>query len=248
MKHHDLSSFVVAEYVEKAEPVAAETTNRDSLDPEQGTRLRTALRLAQDQRDSLRARRNRVSEAVERVNEMRAAFESELAQFSDFDVEIGERCAAMILRSIENSEELTLDLSPEFEKMSDQRFTLENRLTAARHAGERLRLELTKAESDLTEAENAVESAAVAVVAFEIEAIASELSKIEKRASLLRRLLLGYSAQRHRGGFLPMSPSAAQVLRGARGAHDPTIAALWRTYLRTLTVDSTAVFDGGSFS
>lgn len=248
MKHHDLSSFAVAEFVDKAEPVGAETTNRDSLEPEQGTKLRTALRLAQDQRDSLRARRDRVREAVERANGMNAAFESELAQFSDFDVEIGERCAALILRSIENSEESTLDLSPAFEKMSDQRFALENRLMAARHAGERLRRELATAERDLTEAENAVESAAVAVAAFEIEAIAYELAKVEKRASALRRLLLGYSAQRHGGGFLPMSPSAAQLLRGARGAHDPTIAALWRSYLRKLAVDSTAAFDSGSFS
>lgn len=251
MKHQDFSSFAFGEFIEKSDPVVgpesvgAETRKRAAFDPERGSELRTALRLAQHGRDALRAMRDRVGEALERANEMSVGLEGKLAEFCELDAEIGENCAAEILRSIDNAEEPTLELSPELQRMSDQRLALEQRLTAARQAGERLRRELAAAECDLNEAESKVEGAAVAVAAFEIEPMVAELAEMDQRASTLRRLLLGYATLRHAGGFLPMSRSAAQLLRGMKGTHDPSMVALWQCYLSRLAIDSTATFDGG---
>jgi hypothetical protein len=249
MQHHDLRSFEFGEFVERSdsiispEPVGGQTKIIAEFGLKRGKELRDALRLAQDNRDALRTKKARVSEALERAEEIRAELESRLAEFCEIDAAIGEKCAEEILRSIENAQEPTLELTPELQKMSDQRLSLQKRLTAARHAGERLRRELAATERDLGEAESRVESAVVAVAAFEVEPIASELAKIEQRASALRSLLLGYSALRHAGGFLPMSHCAARLVRGTRGARDPSTAALWRSYLAKLSVDSTATFD-----
>lgn len=252
MKHQHLSKFEFGEFVDGTDAVGnplsvgAKTRISSNFDPERGSALRIALRFAQDIRDALKSQKDRVTEALARVKEMSVALERELDEFRALDAEIGENCVAQILRSIDNGEEPKLDLSPELQKMSDQRLALERRLTAARQAEERLRRELAVTEHDLNDAECKVENAAVAIVAFEIEPIASELAEIEQKASALRSLLLGYSSLHHGGGFLPMSHCAAKLLRGTRGVRDPSMAARWRSYLSRLATDSTATFDMAS--
>lgn len=216
--------------------------------------LRAALRIAQSERDARREKRDRLSDAVERAIKLTAMIEGKLGELSDLDKAIAEECAALILRSTDFIAEPTLELSPELTKMADRKFSLENQLAAIRQASERLRQELEMVDSDLRDAEHLVESAAVAVAACELEPIAAELARVESWACALRSLLLGYGAQRHAGGFLPMSRGAAQLLRGTpknanmEGAHCPEAAALWRSYLEELMIDDAAALDIGSLS
>jgi hypothetical protein len=216
--------------------------------------LRATLRIAQRERDVRRKKRDLLNDAVERAIKLTAVIESKLGELPDLDKAIGEECAALILRSTDFIAEPTLELSPELTRMADRKFSLENQLAVTRQASERLRQELEMVDSDLKDAEHLVESAAVAVAAAEVEPIAAELARVESRACALRSLLLGYGAQRHAGGFLPMSRSAAQLLRSTpknanmEGAHCPEAAALWRSYLQELIIDNAAALDIGSLS
>jgi hypothetical protein len=207
---------------------------------------RLALAHAQQEREIGREKRDHGRRAVERVRRAIAAIEEDLADFSHVDSAVAEACAASILRSPDSSEELKLEFSPELMEAWEKKVSLEKGLAALRRAEEVLLRELQAAEQSLTEAEGGVANAAIAVAAHEIEPIAAELAGIEVRAAALRRLLLGYGALRHAGGFLPMSRSAAVLLRGEKAAHDPEAAACWSSFLNRLAHDAEAIFAAGS--
>jgi hypothetical protein len=222
---------------------------------ERQAELRAALRLAQHERDARRAIRDRLSDAVERAVKLAAMIEVKLAEFADLDKVIAEECAASILRSSESAAEPALELSPKLKKMADRKFSLEKHLAAARQAAECLRRELAATDRDVNEAVLKVENAAVAVAETEMEPIAAELAQVENLAATLRRFLVGYGALRHAGGFLPMSQSAAKLLRAipknahvGGGAQCPESTVRWQSYLQQLSVDSEATFDAGPLS
>jgi hypothetical protein len=234
------TSAVSGAVLERKGAVEALSTRRSTVEP------RVVLTLAQEERNARRQKRDQASRAVERVTKAIAAIERDLAAFSHVDAAVARECTASILRSLETAEEFELAFSSELMESWEKKIALERAFAAVRHAQAFLLQELQVAEQRLTEAERDVESAAVAVAALEVEPIAVELADIEGRAAALRRLLLGYGALRHAGGFLPMSRSAALLLRGEKAPHDPEAVACWSSYLARLATDAQAIFSSGS--
>ncbi|MBG0792450.1 hypothetical protein IYY11_03225, partial [Methylocystis sp. H62] len=62
-------------------------------------KARSALQLAQRERDITKATRDRIQEAVDRANNFSAAIQRRLSRFANLDKRIAEECAASILRS-----------------------------------------------------------------------------------------------------------------------------------------------------
>ncbi|MDP3068033.1 MAG: hypothetical protein Q8M72_05105 [Methylocystis sp.] len=229
------------------------TAEDQSLDHEVNVlraKARSALQLAQRERDITKATRDRIQEAVDRANNFSAAIQRRLSRFVNLDKRIAEECAASILRSTGQEAGRALELSPKTKRLAERIFWLENQSASFRRASDCLRKDLANAESSLKLAEGEVKKAAVAVAAAEMEPIAAELARVESLAATLRRLLLGYGALRHDGGFLPMSSATAQLLRAppknamvGGSVHCFEATAQWASYLQQLGIDSEATLD-----
>ncbi|MGD9544741.1 MAG: hypothetical protein AB7F41_06890 [Methylocystis sp.] len=218
-------------------------------------KARAELRLAQRERDAHKATRDRIQDAVARANALSATIERKLAKLVNLDKRIAIECAESLLRSFEQDTAAAFELSPKMKRLAEKKFALENQLAAFRRALDCLGQDLATAESSLRKAEDDVERAAIAVAATEMEPIAAELARAENQAARLRRLLLGYGALRHAGGFLPMSSATAQLLRAppknavvGGSAHCFEATAQWASYLQQLGMNCEATFDAESGS
>lgn len=214
---------------------------------------RSALRVAQRERDTHKAARDRIQDAVTRANDLSSAIEKRLVRFTKLDRRIAEAFAESLLRASEQETLGAFELSPKMKRLAETKFALESQLAAIRRALDCLGQDLAEAESDLKRSEQEVEKAAISVLATEMEPIATELARVESLAAGLRRLLLGYGALRHEGGFLPMSCMTAQLLRAppknamvGGSAHCSEATGQWAAHLQQLSIDCEATFDSGA--